>query len=278
MVYRAPKFHTFSLAEPPDVLSMGAFSYDASRSSWNQPGHLYNLVIFEHAGSLSHNGLIFPFRRGAVFVIAPGASVAFESYDDESFAHIYASFTPIDRTRDRMAIPIHTQLSAPEFEVFTLMYRRALNRNRETRTTYLSAVWSTLWTIAKPLTDVHLDPYVEQVCRIVDERIASRFTIAELAREVNLSHNQLIRRFQDEMGSPPARYIRERRAQLAHQQLTRTTKPIKEIAAAVGVADLHEFNRLMRRCTGLSPRDLRNQKRDLDYFRIRDYGLRSDDH
>ncbi|CAN5449291.1 hypothetical protein BH11ARM1_BH11ARM1_09310 [soil metagenome] len=254
---------------------MGAFSYDASRNSWTQPRHMYNVVIFEHSGCLTHNGTAVPFRKGGLFVIAPGATVSFETFDEPSLAHVFASFSPADSSRDVVAIPMFTQLSTSEFDVFTLMYRRALNRNRETRTTYLSAVWSTLWAIAKPLSEVKIDPYVAEACRIIDERIGGPITVAALSQEVFLSHNQLIRKFQDETGRPPARYIRERRAELAREQLTRTTRPIKEIAASVGVPDLHEFNRLMRRCTGISPRHLRNERLDMDYFRAKEYGLRN---
>jgi len=253
---------------------MGAFSYHSLRNSWNQPHHMYNIVLFEHGGSLSHNGITIPFRKGGLFVIAPGATVSFETSEEQPVSHVFASFIPVDEPVDRMAVPIHTQLSDPEFDVFVLMYRQALNRNRETRTTYRSTVWSTLWAIAKPLSEVKLDPYVQEACRIIDHRIGGRITVTSLAQEVFLSHNQLIRKFQDEMGRPPARYIRERRAQLARELLTRTTRPIKEIAASVGIPDLHEFNRLMRQCTGIAPRHLRNQRRELDYFRAQDYLLR----
>jgi AraC-like DNA-binding protein len=53
-------------------------------------------------------------------------------------------------------------------------------------------------------------------------------------------------------------FIRAKRVQEACRLLSTTDRTIKSIAAAVGVPDLAQFNKLIRAETGTSPRKFRS--------------------
>ncbi|HEY0866106.1 MAG TPA: helix-turn-helix domain-containing protein, partial [Fimbriimonas sp.] len=68
----------------------------------------------------------------------------------------------------------------------------------------------------------------------------------------------------------PLQYIRDRKAQLAHQLITGTTHPIKQVAVACGFQDLHSFNRFVRDRLGVSPRAVRGGREEIDIFRVKE--------
>jgi len=72
-------------------------------------------------------------------------------------------------------------------------------------------------------------------------------------------NNHLTRLFHTTYGVTISAYIRQRRAERARHLLLHSTLPIKAIAAQVGIADLHLFNKTIRRVLHDSPRRVRDR-------------------
>jgi transcriptional regulator GlxA family with amidase domain len=124
-------------------------------------------------------------------------------------------------------------------------------------------VWNLLWSVARPLSELRKDAVMYEAEDVVNRRLGERFSIAELAAEVGVSHEHLIRLFRVEHGVTPLAYVRERRVEAARRMLVSSDMPIKEIAHRIGIDDLQQFNKLMRWSIGKSPREIRHDARGL---------------
>ncbi len=99
------------------------------------------------------------------------------------------------------------------------------------------------------------------VLAFIDRRLGEAINNEQLARRSHLSTGQFIRRFSQEMGQTPARYIRERRITAASQRLRFTDRSIDRIAADCGFADRFHFTRVFKRMMGVAPATYRRQER-----------------
>ncbi|MEI6083076.1 MAG: helix-turn-helix domain-containing protein [Verrucomicrobiota bacterium] len=104
---------------------------------------------------------------------------------------------------------------------------------------------------AEPL-DVHrLQTYVHQ-------HLAEPITLADLARQANLSPMHFTRVFKKQFGTSPIDYVIQKRITHACALLTETARPLKQIATAVGYADPFYFSRLFRKVMAVSPSTYRS--------------------
>ena len=99
-------------------------------------------------------------------------------------------------------------------------------------------------------------PAVTRAARLVELRLAEPFALTEIAHEVGVTEDYLGRLFREAFGTTLSAYVR-RRVRLAEHLLRHSTLPIKAVAAASGLPDLHFFNKTIRRELGKSPRALR---------------------
>lgn len=82
---------------------------------------------------------------------------------------------------------------------------------------------------------------------------ATRWTIANLAREAGLSRSVLAERFRQYVGVPPVAYLTRWRLQLGAQMLRSSSFSVAQIAAKVGYDSEQSFNRAFRRSFGSPP-------------------------
>jgi AraC-like DNA-binding protein len=78
-------------------------------------------------------------------------------------------------------------------------------------------------------------------------------TVAELARQAQVSEVYLRRLFHRIVGAAPAPFLQRQRVQRASALLRSSDRPIKEIAATCGFAQVPFFYRVFRRWTGVTP-------------------------
>jgi AraC-like DNA-binding protein len=93
---------------------------------------------------------------------------------------------------------------------------------------------------------------VRTVCDHLDQHSSELITLVELAALAQVSVATLMRRFQDEIGMTPHRYLVSRRIDRAKDMLGRGT-PIVEVAARTGFADQSHLHRQFTRCVGVTP-------------------------
>jgi len=150
------------------------------------------------------------------------------------------------------------------FDGWEKQWGRAFDRSQFARTGVVAWIWSVLWHLSSGPENVRTNIYVEEAERIIQERMASKIGVLELAKELEISHSQLVRLFRSEHGTTIQEYIRVQRTVRACRLLTASTSSIKSIAAQVGVPDLHQFSRMIRNATGVSPRQMRTERRTFD--------------
>jgi transcriptional regulator GlxA family with amidase domain len=104
-----------------------------------------------------------------------------------------------------------------------------------------------------------MDPRVRTVIRLLQTRPNCRFTIAELARTVNLSHWRLTHLFAQELQISPSEFSRQLRLEKAKNLLESSFLSIKEIMGSVGISDKSHFAKDFKRTYGLSPAEYRRK-------------------
>ena len=87
----------------------------------------------------------------------------------------------------------------------------------------------------------------------INARLDQPFDLDQLAREAGISKFHFCRKFREETGFPPIRYIQHLRIQRACELLSNTNKSIQEIADATGYNDTAHFCRVFASKIGEPP-------------------------
>jgi AraC family L-rhamnose operon transcriptional activator RhaR len=88
--------------------------------------------------------------------------------------------------------------------------------------------------------------------RVMESRLAHRWTLTELASALHLTPGHLVRLFKSSTGLPPIAYLNRHRVEVAASMLLHTDDPITHIAHSVGWADQNLFARRFRAHYGMS--------------------------
>ena len=104
------------------------------------------------------------------------------------------------------------------------------------------------------------NPLAEQIMDLIFHQYRSKITIAELAGQLYISENYLIRIFRDEYGVTPYKYITRLRLDKAAELLRDTARSEEEIALSVGFSDFSVFFKAFYARYGHSPSFVRKQK------------------
>lgn len=92
------------------------------------------------------------------------------------------------------------------------------------------------------------------------EHIQDNICIDDIADEVHLNAQYLMRLFKKEMGVSILEYITDERIKLAKELLIRTDYPINQVADSVGYANYSYFTKIFRRSVGMSPKQYRQSQ------------------
>lgn len=100
---------------------------------------------------------------------------------------------------------------------------------------------------------------IAEASRIIRERFALALSLAEVAREVGLSRENLSRLFHSKLGVTFSNYLHHVRLEEARQLLAGSKHCISDIARQCGYHSLSQFNRRFKSATGMSPGQFRRQ-------------------
>jgi AraC-like DNA-binding protein len=93
-----------------------------------------------------------------------------------------------------------------------------------------------------------------RVTRFIEEHLADRITLSELASAACMSRFHFARMFRLSFGQSPMEYVLAAKVELAKQLLLAGNHSIAYVAAMLGFADQSHFTRSFRRVAGCSPR------------------------
>ena len=95
---------------------------------------------------------------------------------------------------------------------------------------------------------------LRRICNFIDENIASRMSLADLAGEAGMSPWHFSKLFKRSKGIPPHQYVLMRRIEIAKERLTRMPRrSMCDLAMDLGFSDQSTFSSVFRRYTGMTP-------------------------
>ena len=94
----------------------------------------------------------------------------------------------------------------------------------------------------------------------IHAHLTEEITVERLCEEFHVSRTYLYTQLAEHTKEGVAGYIREQRLAKAEGMLKNTTKPIADIATAVGFSDYNYFLRVFKKCYGISPKALRRKE------------------
>lgn len=98
---------------------------------------------------------------------------------------------------------------------------------------------------------------LEPLLRWMEEHAHRRLTLDELAARATTSTRTLNRRFREQTGTSPLRWLGRARIRHAQRLLETTSYPVERIAGMVGFGSPTSFRDLFKNLVGTSPRDYR---------------------
>ncbi len=98
-----------------------------------------------------------------------------------------------------------------------------------------------------------IDDRIAKSLLYIRSNIAKEIDIPQLAAMNCVSTEYFTRKFTQQIGEPPIKYILTKRMQRAQLLLLVNSTPVKDIAYAVGFNDVSYFNRVFKRYVGCTP-------------------------
>ena len=226
------------------------------------------LHYYTYHASLNLDGEVFRIAPGSLSLTPPGAMARYQ-FRGKS-VHLFATFRlpgagPAKGGKTaRWARAPAMQALGHRAAATEARFRECIDIAREDKLRAEVRLWDILLEAAAgkgaaAKGDAAAPPAFREAVRLIHARIGGPLRVAALAREVGYFYNQLTRLFLKHRGRSVVEYIQARRIGSAKDLLAHTDMTVKAVAAAVGIPDLHHFNKLMKRLTGFSPRRYRTE-------------------
>ena len=244
---------------PPRLHALGfGFHGDVPRERYRLRG-LWCIHLYRYVGEAVIDGQSYPIHPGFASV-TPADTDLEHVWLHPGSVHISAHFAISATGTDIVMVSAMQDLGTRATALYDEM-TCAIGDFPTERRRAEAVLWRVLWLLSDASEVVGstpaLHPAVRQVLQTIEASLAKPLSVAHLANACELSHNQLTHLFRAQVGDTVVGYIVRRRLERASHLLTRSTMPIKAVAAQVGIPDLQQFNKTVRHATGLSPRQVR---------------------
>jgi transcriptional regulator GlxA family with amidase domain len=105
----------------------------------------------------------------------------------------------------------------------------------------------------------HEDEPIKQAQEFIEENIAEKISVEELAVKYAIGRRHFERRFKKATNNTPVEYIQRVKIEAAKKHLERTARNVSEVMYEVGYSDTKAFRTVFKKITGLSPIEYRNK-------------------
>ncbi len=212
----------------------------------------------------------YPLEKGHLYVIPAG--VRFNTHVTCEVGHLYVHFDVIGLPlhymafREMFAMPICLP-RRPELEgeAWAIMHEVETGRGEhdlvlqfrikallyEGLALYLQSVPAEQLQRGLQLA-IALEPVLPAV-HYIEENLACRLVVSELAQRCHMNEDYFIRRFRECVGQTPGQYIQGQRIKMAERLLLFTDDSISRIAERTGFGNRFYFSRVFALHTGVSP-------------------------
>ena len=218
--------------------------------------------LYEWLHDQYRHGALISASGAAVFVLAEAGLLG------GSAVAVARPLIPMFRLRYPGIRIDHRQPFAEHERIFTsagsAADARMMARLVECTTSPEMARWFNEVTGLHLATQEHLaeDELVANAQLWLENRFSQGVTVTDMARDLGVSQQTLLRRFHRHLGMTPRDYIQKLRIEAAQHLLLRTSRPVQQIAALVGYSDVHAFAKVFRALSGVSANRYRAAKRD----------------
>ena len=217
---------------------------------------LWCLHLYRYHARLSINGTELEIRPGDLGIIPADADLTyvFEGRSEHLYAHFeLASSDPVWNAPA-------LQNTAQDFPRIHQLFEEAVGMFPTVPLRAEVRLWDMLWsavaTRESPRRE-EIHPAVAETVRQIELRLHEPLLVESLARVAGVSHNHLTRLFRATLSQTVKGYMLDRRMTKARHLLEKSSTSVKSISFQTGFADLHAFNKTVRRHFGRSPRALR---------------------
>ena len=193
-------------------------------------------------------------KPGTISITPPGRS--FHQFFPKRCAHLYAHFTLPGRDQWQQ-LPVafdagqHFSFLFKHMESAITLFAR--NAPRAT-----IRFWDIIWQCCdQHYTQDGDHPALEKVSSYIALHMHENLQVQDLVAQSGISQAQLGRLCKQHHGCTIQVYLRQQRAQRAAQLLRHTQQGITDIAHQIGIHNLQQFNKLIRREFGQNPRSMR---------------------
>jgi transcriptional regulator GlxA family with amidase domain len=107
----------------------------------------------------------------------------------------------------------------------------------------------------------HTDRAILEAQEMIERQSSRELSVVELARRVNMSSRNFIRRFKAATGNTPIEYIQRARIEAAKHALESGSDPVDSVATRIGYEDVGSFRSVFKKVTGVSPTEYRKRYR-----------------
>ncbi len=105
----------------------------------------------------------------------------------------------------------------------------------------------------------HEDEPIKKAQEFIEDNLAEKISIEELASRFAIGRRHFIRRFKKATNNTPAEYIQRVKIEAAKKHLENSRKNINEVMYDVGYSDVKTFRTVFKKITGLSPIDYKHR-------------------
>jgi AraC family transcriptional regulator of arabinose operon len=111
-------------------------------------------------------------------------------------------------------------------------------------------------------TDDYLSEPLRRAVQMLNQDVAARIQMPEVARHAGMSYTVFRRCFAERIGMPPGEFRMRRRIESAMALLSGTSLLVKEVAERLGYPDEYSFSAQFKKLTGSSPTAFRRKQQD----------------
>jgi AraC-like DNA-binding protein len=252
------EFWDIPLGQKPEITTIG-FGYHGSPTPQRYRIHGLWLLNFYHTPSdLILNGKRFTIDYGSVSVVAPDVDMEYR-YHSHGFNDRYVHFelAPGQESLERIAV---VQQLGADFKRINAEFEEAASSYQRRPARAEAKVWDILWQLVdrstiRAETGIHLA--LQVALDYIEANLDSPINPNSVAERSGLSYPHLARLCQHHCQTTIGSHIRRRRVERAEYLLKFTNIQIKDIAAQVGIPDLHTFNKTVRKELAKSPSEIR---------------------
>ncbi len=241
------------MSTPPRPRAIALGRHGPGRLTYRLHG-LWQVHLYPYATSAVIGGVRLDIRPGCAGVTPPDAVMEYELARPS--AHVYAHF----------AVTAGPPIDAPALVDLGRSYARteaalleAAGWVQQAPDRAAARLWDVLWQVVAAAPAAPGQDLVARARDVIEARLPAAIDIGHLAHQLGCTHAHLTRSFRTRLDTTVIAYVRHRRVERAAHLLRSSSLPISEVARQVGVADLHAFNKLLRRELGSAPRAVRQK-------------------